>query len=139
MFPNLDDIKRVRSIRSEGFNPEADEFPDFLGLDKGDFQYLTKIVELIEEEADNFHEAFQKVYELASYATDEVVRAFLFFHLGAIVGRKITLKSLEKADKEIFTHGYKEGFAEGFKSGFEKGLEMGEYIKRKVENKEENN
>jgi len=133
MFPNLDDIKRVQSIRSEGFNPEADEFPEFLGLDKGDFQYLTKIVELIEEEADNFHEAFQKVYELASYATDEIVRAFMFFHLGAIVGRKITVKTLEKADKEIFTHGYKEGFSEGFKSGFEKGLEMAEFIKRKVE------
>ncbi|RTZ61389.1 MAG: hypothetical protein DSZ31_00350 [Gammaproteobacteria bacterium] len=130
-------LKRLSLIRSFGFNPEGEDFHEQLGLEKSDFQFLTRLVEEIESEARNLLEAFKETYEVTKYAEDEIVKAFLMFHLGAIYGRNAALKTFEIADKEIFTKGYKQGFSDGFKSGFEKGFEMSKYVE-KITKKEKN-
>lgn len=122
MFPDPDDIRRLQTIRSEGFNPEADNFNEFLGIDKGDFKFLLKLVEEIEDSSEGMEDAFRKLYEVASYATDEIVKSFLFFHLGVEICTKAARKLV--SEKEDFTKGFAKGFSEGFKAGFDKAFEI---------------
>ena len=142
MAVDPESLRRLSLISSEGFNPEADEFHEKLGLEEEDFQFLTDLVEQIDEDAKNLWEAFRETYEVSRYSNDEVVRAFMMFHLGLIKGKDVTVKTFEIMDfisnisgKEEFNKGYKQGFADGFKSGFDEGLQMGKAITKKVKNK----
>ena len=142
MAVDPESLRRLSLISSEGFNPEADEFHEKLGLEEEDFQFLTDLVEQIDEDAKNLWEAFRETYEVSRYSNDEVVRAFMMFHLGVIKGGEITGKTFEIArlisnltGKDELNKGYKQGFADGFKSGFDEGLQMGKAITKKVKNK----
>jgi len=122
-------LRRISEISSEGFNLEAEDFNEVLGLHSKDFEFLMETVAEIEKESEKLSDAFYSVYELSKYANDDIVKAFLMFHLGVLLGKRITLKNIENLDKEVFTTAYKQGFADGFKSGFEKGIEMAEFVK----------
>ena len=122
-------LKRISEISSEGLNLEEEDFNEVLGLNNKDFEFLMETVAEIEKESENLRDAFYGVYELSKYANDDIVKSFLMFHLGVLLGKKITLKNIANIDKEIFTTAYKQGFADGFKSGFEKGMEMAEFVK----------
>jgi flagellar biosynthesis/type III secretory pathway protein FliH len=131
-MPGPEAIFKLRSIRTRGFDPDNENFLEALGFNPEDAAFVIKLVEALEEEASTVAEAFQKVLEYSRYAEDEVVKAFMMFHLGATFGKKATVKQLEDIDKTKFTEGYKEGFADGFKEGINAAKDLMRDLDRKV-------
>ncbi len=121
-------IIKLQSLQSKGFDQEKETFPEAIGLSEEDFGFLIKLVEQVEDESKTWSEAFEKIVELSKYASDDVVKGVLFFHLGAMYGKRATLRLIEEAEKTKFADGYKQGFSEGFKEGVEKSFEYADKL-----------
>jgi hypothetical protein len=117
-------IRKLQGLSSRGFNPDADNFLDALGINQEDVALMTQLILKAIEEEDNFAKAWIRIYELSKYMTDDVARAFLFFHLGVIYSKKDIAVDETKEKLDAFQKGFEEGFAKGYEKGIEKGMEM---------------